>query len=267
MRSTRVIAVGAAVLLAALVAGATALVATSQSATVAARGPLTVGPGRLTSATGIFSFADTAGLTVTAPFGLNFVTHTAHITATASLSIVTVTAEARLVGGMLYVSDQSLATLTGAPWVTTSMPRGTVALDRIARTLRHPHLAALHANRATVSTTGTTTTTTLWFNRVTLPRTTGLPITLPRTAAVVVTVTTGSLGQVLSAVVRLKGSNDTVVLGLQMTGYNVSVAVRAPDPRQTVVLTPARATQIFGTNAPAVIRLLRGAVAKVSSGH
>lgn len=260
MRGTRLIAVTAALLLAALVAGAATLADSGPSAARIVPSHLQAGPGPLRTATGVLAYSDSTGLSMTATCAFDFVHGTADITANAQLSIATIDVEARLVGATLLLNTASLQSLTGSPWVSVPAQRASAGLERLERTLRHPDLAALRkANRATVSTTGRTSTTTMWFNHVTLPSTSGLPITLPSEGRLVLVVTTGSEGQLLVATAHLSNSSEDVHFSLHMTGYNQPVEVAVPSSADVVALTPSRARQIFGTNAPAVLHWLRRA--------
>jgi hypothetical protein len=256
VRGTRVIAVTAALLLAALIAGAATIVSSSDNATTINPAHLVVSPGPLKSATGVLTYTDGTGINATAVCTFDFEHLSANIAANASLSIASVALEVRLVGPVLLFNTATLQSLTGAPWVSIRVPKGPAALARLGAVLRRPRLSMLPANRAAVVVTRGITTTTLWFNHVTLPPTTGLPIVLPTHGRLVTTFTTGAQGQVLAIAAHLWNGSADIHLHLQMTGYNQPVAIEVPHPSDVVPLTRPLARQVFGTNWPAVVHWL-----------
>jgi hypothetical protein len=259
VRASRVISVVAVALLIALVAGAITLVASAPGATAIVPSHLVVSDGPPTTATGIFTYTTSTGISVTADAAFDFATGAAEVTATASLSIVTSTVEARLVDRTLYLNVAQFASVVGAPWVSAGAMRGPVRLEALAEALRHPDLSRLHPMRARVVRSPVTdaTTTTMSFGVVHLPSTAGLPITLPTVAKLSAAVTTGSQGQLLDATVHLANPGDDVRLDFEVTGYDVPVAIAAPAPSDVVPLTSTRAQAIFGTNADSIERVLR----------
>lgn len=258
MRSTRIIAVAAVVVLAALVAGAVTLAATTTSPPRVTAASVVVGTGPPTTATGVLTYSSSSGISISADCAFDFAAGTADVTATASLSIVTATVEARLATDTLYLHVPQFASLVGAPWVSTGQPGGPTRLDELAATMRRPDLSRLHAARHVLVHSDGSATTTLSFGLVHLPSSAGLPISLPATAVVTATVVTGSQGQLLEAAAALVGHNETVKVHFLVTGYNVPVAISAPEPSDVVVLSPSKERAIFGTNAPAIGRDLRG---------
>lgn len=257
MRSSRVIAVAAVAVLAAMVVTAVALAASGPSTPTVTAASVAVGPGAPTTATGVLTYASSQGISVSADWSVDFATDAADVTATASLSIVTATLEARLADRTLYLYLPQFSSLIGAPWATTGALRGPAELDPLATVLRHPDLARLHPEHRVTVTTATGATTTMTFRDVHLPSTAGLPITLPRVAQVTAVVRTGTEGQLLSLGVRLVGTDQTVRLGLLLTGYNVPVTVTAPPPGDVVTLTPSKERAIFGTNTASIAHELR----------
>lgn len=257
MRSTRVVAVAASLLLAALIAGAVTLAATSSTASGPVVEHLGVGAGPPTTATGTLSFSDSSGISVKATCEFDFVHGKADIVASDSLSILTVTIEGRLVGERAYLEAASMSSLLGAPWLTTSVTSANGKLHDLALLLRHPRLARFAARRVASTHTATTATTTFQFDHVRLGSTAGLPITLPRKGRLDVAVTTGTQGQVLSFDATLTSLDGGVNrLDLSITDYNVPVAITAPSPGSVVALTPTRARALLGANYPATERLL-----------
>lgn len=267
MRAPRVIAIAAVVVLGALVASAVTLVANGNGAAQIVPSHLVVGPGPPTTATGVLTFTSSAGVSVSADCALDFATGSADVTATASLSIVTATVEARLVDATVYLNVEHFASLIGAPWVSTGSLHGPVRLDALATALRHPDLARLHPKaRVVASAPGAGTRTTLSFGAVHLPSTANLPISLPSVAVVTAVVTTGAQGQVLAVAVHLANPSNDVRVTFQVTGYNVPVSIVPPAPSEVAPLTDARARAIFGIDASGIVRRLgelRRAVAKL----
>lgn len=265
MRSTRVVAVAAIALLAALIAGATTLAATSSTQPVVKHLGVGVGPPR--TAVGTVSFADSSGVTVDAICEFDFAHGTANVVASDSLSIVTVTLGARLVGPDLYLEVASLTSLLGAPWLTTTLPAASGALGDLATLLRHPHLDRFAGHRIATTHTATSSTTMLQFDKIALPSTRGLPITLPRSGRLDVAITTGTQGQVLSLHATLTSPDGgTNRLDFAIDDYNVGVTITAPAPGSVVALTQTRARELLGTNFPATIHLLERLGADVRGG-
>jgi hypothetical protein len=258
VRTTKVIGVAAVAVLVALVAGAVVLAATGNATTTVPASSVVVGAGPPTTATVELTYASSNGISITADGALDFANDAADVSATASLSIVTATVEARLSDRTLYLHVPQFASLVGAPWVSTGQLGGPSRLDELAAAMRHPDLARLHPKRRTVVRTSGGTVTTMSFGAVHLPSTAGLPVTLPSVAVVTATVVTGTQGQLLSAAALLVSHGQTVKLTLRVTGYNAPVHVTAPPASDVVVLTGARERAIFGTNAPGIARALRG---------
>jgi hypothetical protein len=257
VRSTRVVAAAAALLLAGLIASAATLAATPSTASPTVE-QLRVGQGPPRTATGILTFSDSSGVSVTATCAFDFTHGTADVVASDSLSIVTVSIEARLINQGLYLNAASMSSLLGAPWLTTNLSSAAGKLHDLALVLRHPQLARFASFRVSTSHTKTATTTTFRFGHVRLPSTTGLPITLPRTGRLDVAVTTGSEGQVVVFAATLTSPDGGVNrLGLMITDYNVPVTIGAPSRGSVVALTPARAHELLGANYPATERLLQ----------
>jgi hypothetical protein len=267
VRAPKVIAIAAVAVLAALVASAITLAANGTGAVQVVPSHLVVGPGPPATATGVLTFTSSAGVTVTADCALDFAKGAADVTATASLSIVTATVEARLVDATVYLNVQQFASLIGAPWISTGSLHGPVRLDALATALRHPDLTTSHAIRRQVAPLpGHATRTTLSFGTVHLPSTAHLPIVLPRVANVTAAVITGSQGQVLSIEVHLANPVNDVRLTFQVTGYDVPVSIAPPPEGEVAPLTNARAQAIFGTDAGGIVRRLgelRRAVARL----
>ena len=198
MRTTRIIAVAAVVVLVALVASAVTLAATGSSPTEVAAASVAVGPGPPRTATGVLTYSSSSGITITADCAFDFEKGAADVTATASLSIVTATVEARLATDTFYLHVPQFASLVGAPWVSTGELGGPTRLDALATAMRRPDLSRLHAKRRVSVRRVGGATTTLSFGLVHLPSTAGLPISLPGTAAVTAAVMTGDQGQLLA---------------------------------------------------------------------
>ncbi|HUD69587.1 MAG TPA: hypothetical protein VMQ40_05060 [Acidimicrobiales bacterium] len=267
MRSTPVVAAAAALLLVALVAGAATLAATSSTASGPLVEHLGVGAGLPRTATGILTFSDSSGISVTASCEFDFIHGTADVVASDSLSILTVTIEGRLVGPGLYLEAASMSSLLGAPWLATNLPAARGKLHDLALLLRHPDLERFASRRVSVTRTPTTATTTIQFDHVRLPSTEGLPITLPRTGRLDVAVTTGTQGQVLSLDATLTSRDGGVNrLDLTITDYDVPVAIDAPLHGSVVALTQTRARALLGANYPATERLLVRLGAKLARG-
>ena len=259
MRSTRVIAVAAVVVFVALVASAVVLADAAPGAPRVVTSDLVVGAGPPTTATGILTYSDSNGITIRASCALDFVDGTANVSATASLSVVTVSAEARLVDRAIYLELPQFASLVGSPWVSTGALDGPARLEDLARTMRHPELSALHpTSRTVVHAPSGATTTTMGFGVVNVPFASELPISVPSPARLTVTVTTGTQGQLLRVAAGLRAPGDVVLVGFVVTGYDVPVSIAPPPPGDVVVLTPATARALFGTDAGTVDRLLRG---------
>jgi hypothetical protein len=258
VRSTRVIAVAAVVVLVALVASAVTLASTGSGKPKVTVADVAVGPGPPTTATGVLTYASSSGISISADCAFDFAEGAAEVTATASLSIVTATVEARVVDDTFYLQVPQFASLVGAPWVSTGELGGPTRLDALAAQLRHPDLARLHPTRRVTTTSSGRTTTTMSFGLVHLPSTAGLPISLPRTATVTAIVVTGSQGQLLAAGARLVSASGTDTIAFSVTSYNGSVEIATPAPADVAVLTGAKERAIFGTNAPGIARALRG---------
>ena len=260
VRSTRIIAVAAVVVLAALVAGAVTLAATTTSPPRVDRReprrrdrPTDDRDGRAHLLVEL-GHLDQRRLRVRLR-GAGPPTSTA----TASLSIVTATVEARLGHGHLYLHVPQFASLSARRGSSTGQPRGPTRLDELAATMRRPDLSRLHAARHVLVHSDGSATTTLRFGLVHLPSSAGLPISLPATAGSPRRVVTGAQGQLLEAAARPGGpQRDGQRCTSSVTGYNVPVAISAPEPSDVVVLSPSKERAIFGTNAPAIGRDLRG---------
>lgn len=256
MRSSRIVGTTAALVILGLLA-LVVLRVTSSATPTGAPAHLTVGPGPLKTATGTLTYTDTNGLSVSATSAFDFTNSRADVTVNASLSIASVNVEVRIDGTTAYVSDQAFSTLTGAPWVTLSIPRAPASIARIGAFLRDPSVVAPHARREIILIKKNVTTTILDYGTVHVPSTAGLPVHLPGSGHLIVTYSTGAQGQLLSVTVHLKGVADDVHATFTVTGYDVPVSVSVPTPSQTVPLTPSRAKDIFGTNAPAVLHALQ----------
>jgi hypothetical protein len=252
-----VVGAAAILLLAALVAGAATLAATSSTASGPLVKHLHVGKGPPSTATGTVAFSDSSGASITAPCEFDFAHGTADLVASDSISILTVTIEGRLVGQDLYLGVASMSSLFGAPWLTTNLSSARGKLHDLALLLRHPPLSRLAAFRTATSRTATTATTTLQFDHVRLPSTVGLPIRLPRSGRLDVAVTTGTQGQVLSVDATLTSPDGGVNrLDLTIDDYDVPVTIEVPAPGSVAELTPARAKALLGSNYAATYRLL-----------
>ena len=259
MRSSRVIASTAVAVLVALVAGAVALAASGSGAVQVVPSRLVVGAGPPRTATGVLTYSSNAGISISATCELDFAAGTADVTATASLSIVTATLEARLAERTLFLNVAQFSSLVGANWLSSGALGGAVRLEGLAREMRHPDLARLHAKRRVVTHAADgSTTTAMSFGAVDLPTTSDLPVSLPGEANVTATVTTGASGQLLAATAHLANPSDDVRLSFTVTGYNVPVTVTAPARSGVAQLTSPRARSIFGTNAAGIERLVRG---------
>jgi hypothetical protein len=256
VRSTRIIAGAAVVVLVALVASAVTLASTDSVQPTASVAGVAVGPGPPTTATGVLTYSSSSGISISADWAIDFTEGAADVTATASLSIVTATIEARVAEDTLYLHIPQFASLVGAPWVSTGELDGPTRLDALAEQLRHPDLARLHPRHRVTTQTGARTTTTMSFGVVHLPSTAGLPISLPRTATVTATVVTGTQGQLLAAGARLVGPSQTDTLAISVTSYNAAVEIAAPAPGDVALFTPREERAVFGTNAPGVDRAL-----------
>jgi hypothetical protein len=245
------------VLLVALVVGAVALAATSGSAPTPTPSHLDVGAGPPTTATALVTYADSSGVSVTASCAFDFHAGTASVTATADLSEIGSTIEARLVSRTLYVNLNEFSSLLGADWVSLAAKPGPNRLPALAEAMRHPDVARLHGHRHVTVHRGATTTT-IAEGTVQVPFAPRLPIVaVPPYGRLTVSVTTGPQGQLLGASLRLVSRGDTVLVGVQVTGYDVPVSIGAPPAHDTVPLTRARARAIFGTDAPAFEHDLR----------
>jgi hypothetical protein len=267
VRSTRFIAVAAVFLLAALVAAAATLAATSSTGSGPLVEHLGVGAGPPRTATGQLSFSDSSGVSVTASCEFDFVHGTADVVASDSLSILSVTIEGRLVGQALYLEAASMSSLLGATWLTTNLPAARGKLHDLALVLRHPDLERFASRRVSVTRTPTTATTTLQFDDVRLPSTAGLPITLPRRGRLDVAVTTGAQGQVLSFDATLTSRDGGVNrLDLAITDYGVPVVIDAPPKGSAALFTQTRARALLGANYPATERLLVELGARLARG-
>jgi hypothetical protein len=258
VRSTRIIAGAAVVVLVALVASAVTLASTDSGQPKVSVADVAVGAGPPTTATGVLTYSSTSGISISADWAFNFTESAAELTATASLSIVTATVEARVADDSFYLHVPQFASLVGAPWVSTGELGGPTRLDALATQLRHPDLARLHPTRRVTTHTSAGTTTTMSFGLVHLPSTAGLPISLPRTATVTATVVTGTQGQLLAAGARLVSPSQTDVLAVSVTSYNAPVEIAGPASGDVVVLTAKKERAIFGTNAQGIAHALRG---------
>ena len=257
MRSTRVVAVAAVLALVALVAGAATLAATSSTSAVPSARHLQVGPGPITTATGLLTFSDSSGISVTGTCEFDFVHGTADLVASDSLSILTVTVEGRVVGRGLYLNAASMSSLLGAPWLRTTSPKVQGALRELAHLLRHPDLARFAAHRIAITRAPGTTTATFRFDHVRLPSTLGLPIGLPRKGRLDVAVTIGAQGQVLVFDATLTSPDGgTNRLDLSIDDYDVPVTIATPPTGSVVALTRSRARILLGSNYPATAHLL-----------
>jgi hypothetical protein len=256
VRGTRVIAITAITLLVVLIACVVGIVVSSSSPTAIEPTHLQVGAGPPSTATALLTFADDNGLSASARWTFDFAHDAADVNASATLSLVTISLEARLLQTILLFDTSSLGSLTGSTWVAVHAPRGPDGMAALANVLRHPDVAALKANAATVTMSDHDTTTTLTFRHVRLPSTEGLPITLPDSGRLVLAITTGPKGQLLGASAQLHGRTDDVHAALVITGYNQPVSIPVPAASDVTPLTRARAQEIFGTNAPAVLRWL-----------
>ena len=257
MRATRVITVAAIAVLLALVTTAVTLAASGTGAPEVIPSNLVVGAGPPRTATGILTFTSSAGVSISGTCAFDFAAGSADVVATASLSIVTATVEARLADRTLYLNVEQFASLVGAPWVSTGALHGPARLDALAGALRHPDLARLHPrSHVLTSGPGAQTTQTMSFGTVHLPSTANLPISLPRVATLTVAVTTGAQGQVLAVAARLSNPGDDVRVTFQATGYNVPVSIVAPPASEVAPLTDARARAIFGTDTRGIERWL-----------
>ena len=256
MRNSRLIgAVAAAAVLVML--AITVVIATSNSAP--ANTPVksvTVDAGPLKTATGELTYSDSTGLNVSVGTTFDFVRSQASLAATASLSIAAITTEVRFFRATAYVADDSFSSLTGAPWVIVHMPSASNWLARTGEFLRLPDTLAPRARREIVITKNGVTVTTLDFGTIAVPSTRGLPLHLPASGHLVVIYTVGAQGQLLTVTARIVGHTETSSATFRVTSYNAIVEISRPSSGDTVVLTKKRARDIFGTNSPAVLRVL-----------
>lgn len=261
MPSTRVAAAVGAVAVVA-VCGAVALIAaTSPSAPSAPPAHVAVPDGAITTATYAVTISLPAGLSVTGTGAVDLTDGAAQLTLRAPVSIATVAATARIVGGRLDVSVPSLASLVGASWVTVRDPGARLELARLGLALRDPHdvLAELLATarhdgtavrERVTATSGATTTT------VRIDRTVRAPLGLGEVGPATITVTTGARGALLAVDVDVDDHGRAVAVDVAVTSYDTPVAVAAPPPAQTEPLTAARMRQLFGADAPAIAAVL-----------
>lgn len=256
MTSTRVITAVALALLACLVAVAAALTSTSTTPPVPSS-HLEVGAGPPSTVTGVLRYSDSSGIAITASVRADVANNAAQVVATATLSIVSASVTLRTVGEDAYLQVPGYASLLGAPWTEVRVPKDRGALGLFARELRHPQFFRLHPTSEATTTSPRGTTTTLRYQRVTVPRLEGLPLSLPRHGHLTVTIRTGSAGQVLSIAARLWTRTDTVRVSFVVTGYDQPVALAAPPASQVRLLDRARAISIFGSNTPSLARTLR----------
>jgi hypothetical protein len=256
VRSTRVVGIAAIVILVALVAGAVVLVATAQSSPTVVPSHLDVGAGPPSTATALLTYSDSNGVKVRGDCAFDFPAGAADVQATATLSVVSVSVEARLVDRALYFYVPQFASLVGAPWISTTALHGPARLEDLATALRHPDLSRLHpVTKETVTTDGRTTTT-MHFGVVHVAFAHELPISVPGEGLLTVVVTTGAQGQLLDVGVTLAAPGDTVHLGFLVTGYDVPVSITAPPPDQVAELTATRASELFGADAATLQHLL-----------
>jgi hypothetical protein len=259
VRSTRVVAIAAVVVLVALVAGAIALASGATVTPTVTPSHLEVGAGPPTTATGLLTYSDSNGITVDGTCAFDFADGTADLDASVTLSVITVRVGARLVDRVIYFSVPEFASLIGAQWASTSALHGPARLEDLAVALRHPDLDRLHPRTRVVTTgAGGTTTTTMGFGEVHVGFANALPFPLPSQGVLTVAITTGPSGQLYDVDLRLVAVGDTVRLGYEATGYDVPVAITAPPPDQVRRLTPARAKAIFGTDTATLQHLLAG---------
>jgi hypothetical protein len=254
--SNRVITAVVLATLGCLIATAVALSTTPPAALVVAS-HLEVRAGVPTTITGLLHYSDSSGVSISATLRVDVPARAAEIDATASVSIVSASATLRSIGDEVYLQLPGYASLIGAPWAATKVPRDRGAVELLARALRHPRFARLHPTSRTTTRHGTQTTTTLTFAHVTVPALRGLPLDLPRHGHLVIKVRTGASGQVLSVTLHLWNPNDDVRASLLITGYDQPVSLAAPPRSQVTVLDTARATSIFGSNAPELFETLR----------
>jgi hypothetical protein len=254
--STRVITAVALVALACLIAAAVALTTTPQPAPIVAS-HLEVGAGLPSTVTGILHYSDSSGIAITATVRVNVPERAAQLAATATISVVTASLTLRSIGDEAFLELPGYASLLGAPWTATSVPRDRGGVERLARVLRHPELTALHPTSSSTRRDVTGTTTTLRFAQVSVPVIKGLPLDLPRHGHLTLTVRTGTAGQVLSVTVHLWDPTDDVRASFLVTSYDQRVSLAAPPPSQVTALNTTRATSIFGIDAPEIFRTLR----------
>lgn len=256
MTSTRVITAATLAVLGCLIAVAVAL-STGPSTTPVVPSHLVVGAGPPSTMTGIVRYTDSSGISITATVRANLVADTAQVDVTAKVSVVSASVTLRGVGDDVFLQVPDYASLLGAPWTEVHAPHDANAFGILAAELRHPDLARLHPTTERTTPHRTGPTITLRFDRVTLPQLEGVPLRLPSYGHLVCIVREGTTGQVLAVTIHLWNPADSVRASFLVTGYDQPVMLAAPPRTQVKVLDRARATSIFGNNAPRLARTLR----------
>lgn len=168
---------------------------------------------------------------ISANVDVNFATNAVQADVNLPLLFSTTTLELRLVGGHLYATVPSLASVLGSTWVSVSESAPPLFGLSLEMTKPDVNLVSGYSSLTTTH-SGYKTTYTYHYARVHIGALGNLPISLPK-GAINFSVTVGKQGELTGASLTAKSKGDHVSIAVTVLSYNKPAVIVAP-PRGEV---------------------------------